>query len=78
MKANKWVRRTPSEYGNYVDEEGNRYVVEWCNRLLTPDGSTEADHGYELHTSVDEACESWGLTPWVDPNAELETLTETE
>lgn len=77
MKTNqKWVRRTPSEYGNYVDEAGTRYVVQWCNRLLTPDGSTEADHGYELHASVEAACEAWGLTPYVDPNAEEELLLE--
>lgn len=70
MKINmKWVRRTPSEYGNYVDEYGTRYTVEWCHKLLTPDGSTEAEHGYEQHESVEAACEAWGLVPYVDPEA---------
>ena len=68
MKINqKWVRRIPSEFGNYVDAAGTRYTVEWCHKLLTPDGSTEADHGYELHASVESACEAWGLAPYVDP-----------
>lgn len=73
MKTNqKWVRRTPAEYGNYVDAAGTHYTVEWCHKLLTPDGSTEADHGYEQHDSVDAALEAWGLIPYVDPEAEME------
>lgn len=71
MKINqKWVRRIPSEYGNYVDKHGTRYTVEWCHKLLTPDGSTEAEHGYEQHDSVEAALTAWGLTPYVDHNAE--------
>lgn len=77
MKINmKWVRRIPSEYGNYVDADGTRYAVEWCHKLLTPDGSTEADHGYEQHASVGAACEAWGLEPYVDPEMAEELLTE--
>ena len=68
----KWVRRTPSDFGNYVDAAGTRYTVEWCHKLLTPDGSTEADHGYEQHASVEAACEAWGLVPYVDPAAVME------
>lgn len=76
MKINmKWVRRHPSEYGNYVDADGTRYTVEWCHKLLTPDGSTEADHGYEPHESVEAACEAWGLVPYVDPEMAEELST---
>jgi hypothetical protein len=67
-----WVRKTEEEYGNYVDDEGNRYVIEWCHKLITPDGSTEADRGYEQHDSVEAACEAWGLIPYVDPEAAME------
>lgn len=68
-----WVSKTiESQYGNYVDAEGNRYVIEWCNKLITPDGSTEEDHGYEHYESVDKACEVWGLIPYVDPDAVME------
>lgn len=77
MKINqKWVRRTPSEYGNYSDEYGTRYTVEWCHKLLTPDGSTEADHGYEQHDSVEAALQAWGLIPYVDSEAAIEIETE--
>ena len=70
----KWVRRTPSDFGNYVDTNGTRYTVEWCHKLLTPDGSTEAEHGYEQHASVEAACEAWGLVPYVDPEAMDEAM----
>lgn len=65
-----WVRKIQDENGTYVDAEGTRWLVEWCNCMYTPDGSTERDHGYESFESVDEACNIWGLTTWVDPNAE--------
>lgn len=75
MKINqRWVRRTPSDFGNYVDAYGTRYTVEWCHKLLTPDGSTEVDHGYEQHDSVETACEAWGLVPYVDPYAMDEAM----
>ena len=68
-----WVRKiTEQQWGNYVDDEGNRYVIEWCNKLITPDGSTEEDHGYEQYKSIEEACEAWGLIPYVDPSAAME------
>lgn len=66
----KWVRRTPSEYGNYVDAAGTRYLVQWCSTMLTPDGSTPANHGYEQHASVEAACEAWGLVPYEEPELE--------
>lgn len=73
MKINyKWVRRTQDEYGSYVDSNGVRYIVEWCHRLLTPDRSTEEENGYEKYASVEEACEAWGLVPYVDPAVEME------
>lgn len=68
----KWVRRTQDDYGSYVDSNGVRYIVEWCHRLLTPNGSTEEENGYEKYASVEEACEAWGLAPYVDPEAVME------
>lgn len=68
----KWVRRTASDLGSHVDAEGNRYFIEWCHRLLTPDGSTEEDHGYEKYASVEDACISWGLSEYVDPTLATE------
>lgn len=65
-----WVRKTQAENGAYVAQDGTRWQVDWCNCMYTPDGSTERDHGYESHPSVEEACTVWGLTPYIDPNAE--------
>lgn len=67
-----WVRKTENKNGGYVDAEGVRYTVEWCVKIITPDGSTEADHGYERHESIQAACDVWGLSVWVDPDAESE------
>lgn len=67
-----WVRKTQDENGSYIDSDGTRWQVDWCNCMYTPDGSTERDHGYESHPSVEEACSVWGLTPYIDPNLEEE------
>lgn len=64
-----WVRKTVNESGNYVAENGTRYTVEWCVKIVTPDGSTEIDHGYTRHESMATAVAEWGLTPYVDPEA---------
>jgi hypothetical protein len=63
--------------GAHIDTDGNRYQVDWCVELYTPDDSTPDQHGYELFRSVDSACEYWGLTPYVYPECEEELLTET-
>ncbi len=65
-----WVRRQQDENGTYVDADGTRWVVDWCVDMLTPDGSTPDAHGYELFRSQEAAVAYWGLTPYVDPEAE--------
>lgn len=65
-----WVRKTQDENGQYIDSDGTRWFVDWCNCMYTHDGSTERDHGYESHPSVEEACTTWGLTTYVDSNEE--------
>lgn len=74
----KYFRKTESEYGNYVDAEGVRWVVEWCSRIYSPDNKTPEQLGYEPHENQDAALAAWGLTPYVDPEAEnlLNTTTE--
>lgn len=67
-----WVQRIQNEEGNYVDSNGVRYYTKWCSTMLTPDGSTPADHGYELHDSVDAAIKAWELVPYVDPEVAME------
>lgn len=74
-----WVRKTENELGNYVAENGTRYIVGWCVGMITHDGSTPEDHGYERHESVQTACDTWGLAPYVDPDAPIECeVIETE
>lgn len=67
-----WVKKTEEEYGNYVDANNTHYVLDWCHKLITPDGSTEEENGYEQYKSIEEACEVWGLIPYVDPEAAME------
>lgn len=56
-----WVRKKINNAGKYADAKGVRYSVDWCVKIITPDGSTEADHGYERHESIHAACNVWGL-----------------
>lgn len=71
-----WVRRVKDEQGGYVDADGVRWSVDWCVDMLTPDGSTPDQHGYELYRSMAAAVAYWELTPWVDPEAEELLTTE--
>lgn len=70
-----WVRRVQDEHGAYVDADGVRWSVEWCVDMVTPDGSTPDEHGYELYRSTEAAVAYWELEPWIDPEAEQEFLT---
>lgn len=73
-----WVRRTQTAQGAYVDADGVRWAVEWCVDMLTPDGSTPDQHGYELYRSTAAAVAYWELQAWVAPEAEREFLTTEE
>ena len=66
-----WVRKIQDENGMYVSEDGTRWQVDWCNRIYCPCGLSEAEHGYEAFESMEEALAAWGLTAWVDPEAEI-------
>ena len=68
-----WVRQKQYENGTYVDTEGNRWQVDWCVAMYTPDNSTPEDHGYEQFRSVEAAVDYWGLTPYIDPSLEEPT-----
>lgn len=65
-----WVRKSQDENGTYVDADGNRFQVEWCVEIYSPDNTTPEDHGYEQFRSVEAAVEYWELTPYVDPTLE--------
>ena len=65
-----WVRKVQTESGSYVDGENNRYQVEWCVTMYTPDNSTPDQHGYEMFRNVESAIEYWCLSQWIDPETE--------
>ena len=67
-----YVRYVQDDLGNYVNADGVRYRVEWCEGVL---GAEPEALGYELFRSVEAACDYWGLTEYVDP-AEENLLTE--
>lgn len=69
-----FVRKTQNDNGQYVAADGSRWHVEWCAGMI---GAEPTDHGYEPFRSVDAAVAYWGLTPYVDPEAE-NLLTELE
>lgn len=71
-----WVRRTQDEHGAYIDAHGVRWSVDWCVDMLTPDGRTPDEHGYELYRSTEAAVAYWELSAWVDPEAEELLTTE--
>jgi len=67
----KYFRKLQSEYGSYVDAEGVRYTVEWCSCVYSPGKQTPEQFGYEPHETQEKALETWGLTPYVDPESEI-------
>lgn len=73
----KYFRKTESEYGSYVDEQGVRYTVEWCSCIYSPNNTTPEQLGYEPYANQEAALAAWELTVYVDPEQE-EILTEGE
>lgn len=70
----KYFRKTESEYGSYVDEQGTRYMVDWCSAIYSPRNETPEQLGYEPFKNQDAALSAWGLTPYIDPEAELPAI----
>jgi hypothetical protein len=68
-----WVRKNENEQGSYVDSAGTRWQVDWCVDIIGADPEQE---GYEMFRSVEAATEYWGLTLYVDPEAEEEFSQE--
>lgn len=62
-----WARKTADPDGAYVDDTGERWLVEWCQTVL---GAEPSDLGYEPFRSVDVALAEWELTPYVYPEEE--------
>lgn len=67
----KYYKREKTEYGSYVDQAGERYTVLWCSAVFSPSKETPEQLGYEQFDNEEVALAAWGLTPWVDPEAEI-------
>ena len=65
-----WARKTQDNMGQYVDADGTRWQVEWCDMISAPDGSTPEMHGYELFRSVEAAAAYWELQEYQEPQEE--------
>ena len=68
----KYYKREKTEYGNYVDQAGDKYAVLWCSAIYSPSKKTPEEFGYEQFEDEEAALEAWGLVPYVDPEAEME------
>jgi hypothetical protein len=72
----KYYKREKTEYGNYVDQAGDKYTVLWCSAIYSPSKKTPEEFGYEQFDDEEAALQAWGLVPYVDPNAEEDMLLE--
>lgn len=66
----RYYKREKTEYGNYVDQAGDKYTVLWCSAIYSPSKKTPEEFGYEQFEDEEAALKAWGLVPYVDPNAE--------
>lgn len=72
-----WVKKTETEYGNYVDADGKHYVLDWCHKVYSRGNAPEESLGYESFDSMEDAVASYELTEYVDPE-EIMELTEND
>ena len=71
-----WAKKEQNENGNYVSEDGTRYIFKWCNKIYCPCGLTEEQYGYEKFDNLDAAKSQWKLEPYIDPETERILLEE--
>lgn len=57
-----WYKKFEYENGNYQDENGTRYMVTECYRVIAPDGRRNAELGYTEFNSMEECLSAWGLS----------------
>ena len=70
-----WCIKREYEKGIYQDEKGKRYMVVFCDRVITHPKTKIEDLGYEKFDSREECLKTWKLTPYVEPKKE-EVKTE--
>lgn len=70
----RYYKKKKTEYGNYVDADGERHAVLWCSAVFSPSKQTPEQLGYEQFDNEEAALAAWGLMPWVAPEAESDEL----
>lgn len=68
----KYYKKEKTEYGNYIDQAGDKYTVLWCSAIYSPSKKTPEEFGYEQFEDEETALKAWGLVPYVDPEAAME------
>lgn len=68
-----WCIKREYEKGIYQDEKGKRYMVVFCNRVITHPNTKIEDLGYEKFESREECLKAWKLTVYVEPKKEEKT-----
>lgn len=56
-----WCKAVPGETGDYVDQNGTRYIVDWGHLVISKTMKNE-ELGYSSFDSLDDALDQWGLT----------------
>lgn len=57
-----WYNKIENENGQYQDENGNRYDVSECYRVIAPDGKRNAELGYTEFENMEECVTTWKLS----------------
>lgn len=59
-----WFKRIEDSAGNYIDESGTRYYIDWGNYIGSPEGEN-AELGYTPFATLEEALEEWKLNEYI-------------
>lgn len=57
-----WYNKIEDKNGFYQDENGTRYMITECHRVMAPDGRKNAELGYTEFESMEECLTAWELS----------------
>lgn len=67
-----WVRKIQNTNGLYIDNDGNRWDIDWCSDII---GADPVELGYERFRNQTQAISYWELNLYIDETSN-ETITE--
>jgi hypothetical protein len=71
-----WCIKREYEKGIYQDEAGKRYMVVFCDRVITHPKTKIEDLGYEKFDSREECLKTWKLELYKEPKKEVVATVE--